>query len=47
MNDLVNNPKHYTQHKSGIKCIEITERMKINTFNKGNVLKYILINFYV
>jgi len=37
MNDLVNNPKHYTQHKSGIKCIEITEHLN---FNRGNAIKY-------
>ena len=38
MNDNVNNPKHYTQHPSGIECIEITRHMN---FNLGNALKYI------
>ena len=37
MNDNVNNPKHYTQHPSGIECIEITRHMN---FNLGNALKY-------
>jgi len=37
MNDLAINPKHYTQHKSGIKCIEITEHLN---FNRGNAIKY-------
>jgi len=36
MNDAIN-PKHYTQHKSGIKCIEITEHLN---FNRGNAIKY-------
>jgi hypothetical protein len=38
MNDPVNHPKHYTDHPSGIECIEITEHMG---FNLGNALKYI------
>ena len=38
MNDPVNHPKHYTEHPSGIECIEITEHMG---FNLGNALKYI------
>ena len=37
MSDLVNHPKHYTQHKSGIECIEITENLN---FNRGNAIKY-------
>ena len=37
MSDLVNNPKHYTQHKSGVECIEITEHLN---FNRGNAIKY-------
>ena len=36
--DPVNHPKHYTGHKSGIECIQITEHMG---FNLGNALKYI------
>ena len=38
MNDVVNHPKHYTAHPSGIECIQITEHMG---FNLGNAVKYI------
>ena len=38
MNDNVNNPKHYTNHPSGVECIQITEHMN---FNLGNAMKYI------
>jgi hypothetical protein len=38
MQDSVNRPKHYTEHPSGIECIQITEHMG---FNLGNALKYI------
>jgi len=38
MNDPVNNPKHYTQHPSGIECIQITEHFN---FCLGNAIKYI------
>lgn len=34
----VSHPKHYTNHPSGIECIQITEHMG---FNLGNALKYI------
>jgi hypothetical protein len=37
-NDPVNHPLHYTDHPSGIECIQITEHMG---FNLGNALKYI------
>lgn len=37
-NDPVNNPKHYTNHPSGIECIQVTEHMG---FNLGNAMKYI------
>ena len=37
-NDPVNHPKHYTQHPSGVECIQITRHMK---FNLGNAFKYI------
>jgi len=37
MNDNVNHPKHYTNHPSGVECIEITEHMN---FNLGNAIKY-------
>lgn len=36
--DLVNHPPHYTNHPSGIECIQITEHMN---FCLGNALKYI------
>lgn len=38
MNDPVNRPKHYTEHPSGVECIQITEHMG---FNLGNAIKYI------
>ncbi len=37
-NDLVNHPKHYTQHPSGVECIDITEHYN---FNVGNCIKYL------
>ncbi len=36
--DNINNPKHYTNHPSGIECIQITEHM---SFCLGNAIKYI------
>ena len=36
--DVVNKPPHYTKHKSGIECIQVTEHMG---FNLGNAVKYI------
>lgn len=36
--DLVNHPQHYTNHPSGIECIEVTEHMG---FNLGSAIKYI------
>lgn len=36
--DNVNHPKHYTQHPSGVECIQITEHMG---FCLGNAIKYI------
>jgi len=38
MTDLVNHPPHYTQHPSGVECIQITEHMG---FCLGNAVKYI------
>lgn len=38
LHDPVNHPKHYTDHPSGIECIQITEHMG---FNLGNAVKYI------
>ena len=37
-NDPVNHPKHYTEHASGVECIQITEHMN---FCLGNAVKYI------
>jgi hypothetical protein len=36
--DVVNHPTHYTDHPSGIECIQVTEHMG---FNLGNAVKYI------
>jgi hypothetical protein len=36
--DTVNHPHHYTEHPSGVECIQITEHMG---FNLGNAMKYI------
>jgi hypothetical protein len=36
--DNVNHPQHYTDHPSGIECIEITEHMN---FCLGNAVKYL------
>lgn len=36
--DPVNHPKHYTNHPSGIECIQVTRHMG---FNLGNAIKYI------
>jgi hypothetical protein len=35
--DPVNHPKHYTQHPSGVECIQVVEHMN---FCIGNVIKY-------
>ena len=37
-NDPVDNPAHYTQHPSGVSCIEIAEHMG---FCIGNAIKYL------
>ena len=36
--DPVKNPVHYTQHPSGVECIQITEQMG---FCIGNAIKYL------
>lgn len=36
--DLVNHPPHYTNHPSGVECIQITEHM---SFLMGNAMKYL------
>lgn len=38
MNDPVNHPAHYTQHPSGVECIDVVEHM---SFNIGNAIKYL------
>lgn len=38
MQDQIDHPQHYTQHPSGVECIQITEHM---SFNLGNAVKYI------
>ena len=37
-NGIVNHPRHYTQHPSGVECIQITEHFN---FNIGNGIKYL------
>lgn len=36
--DPVNHPAHYTNHPSGVQCIDITRHMN---FNLGNAMKYL------
>jgi hypothetical protein len=36
--DPVNHPQHYTEHPSGVECIQVTEHMN---FCLGNAVKYI------
>ena len=36
--DPVNHPSHYTEHPSGVECIQVTEHMN---FCLGNAVKYI------
>lgn len=36
--DAVNNPKHYTQHPTGVECIDIIEHWPANL---ANAVKYI------
>lgn len=38
MTDMVNHPKHYNDHPSGVECIDIIEHMN---FCLGNAVKYI------
>jgi len=35
--DMVNHPKHYNRHPSGVECIDIAEHM---SFNTGGAFKY-------
>jgi hypothetical protein len=36
--DVVNHPKHYTSHPSGVECIDVVEHFG---FNIGNAVKYL------
>lgn len=36
--EMVDHPKHYNEHPSGIECIDVVEHMG---FNLGNAIKYI------
>ena len=36
--EMVNHPKHYNSHPSGIECIEIVRH---HDFNIGNAIKYL------
>ena len=36
--DMVNHPPHYTQHPSGVECIDITRHY---CFSIGNAIKYL------
>jgi len=36
--DPVEHPSHYTQHPSGVECIQVTEHFN---FNVGNAIKYL------
>lgn len=38
MSDAVNHPPHYTDHPSGVECIQIVE---VFSFNVGNAVKYL------
>lgn len=38
VHDAVNHPRHYTQHPSGVECIEVVEHFG---FNVGNAVKYL------
>lgn len=38
IDDSINHPKHYTEHPSGIECIQIVEHM---SFLRGNAMKYL------
>ena len=36
--DEINHPTHYTQHPSGVECVDIAEAFP---YNLGNAIKYI------
>jgi hypothetical protein len=38
LSDPVNHPPHYTDHPSGIECIQVTEHL---SFCVGNAIKYL------
>jgi hypothetical protein len=37
-NDPIKHPSHYTNHPSGVECIQIAQH---HNFNIGNVIKYV------
>jgi hypothetical protein len=39
LSDIINHPKHYNSHPSGIEAIEICRHM---CFALGNVIKYVM-----
>jgi hypothetical protein len=38
MKDMVNHPPHYTQHPSGVECIDVIEWLP---YNVGAAIKYL------
>lgn len=38
MKDMVNHPDHYTDHPTGVECIDIVEHLP---FNRGAAIKYL------
>jgi hypothetical protein len=38
MSDIINHPPHYTQHPSGVECIDIIEWLP---YNIGAAIKYL------
>ncbi len=36
--DVVNHPRHYTSHPSGVECVDVAEHYG---FNVGNAIKYL------
>lgn len=38
MKDMINSPKHYNSHESGVECVKVAEYFN---FCLGNAIKYI------
>lgn len=36
--EVVNHPRHYNRHPSGVECIDVVQHFN---FNRGNAIKYI------